>query len=502
MNVIEADGGEPALVAYGTTDNDGWWRKADLTWDHEGDLGDCGFCVSDARNRSRTVFSRGLGPSSTVVTDLGSNVYGPLAVDPDGLQASAIQALSTETVRSDSLDLAMLTSLPVHDSGGNALPLDLFTPGDTSNSFLLLRNQTFDERSDGPSTKFAGWSSVGPRLPGTPQRLWTSGGHGSPTYFLLTSDSAGSLSLFKRVLPPPANGPVTPAWTPILTGLIAAGDAAYGPAFINPYDPRMIFAVAIDKDHPNGTVMVSRDGGASFKPDEVLAALVTNSGRYSLGRFSASSQAAEVGSTFHGGTMFNPAHIAFSPDNPSYVAVCSPVTGLFFANLASGCIGRPTATRASNWKTLTPFLPQPFAYLSAIGFDGGQLYVATQGRGLLHVDDPFIAPPAAYIEPLLSGTGDLGVLRDNIAVPVPWAAISVLMTQIARPGGKGPVPVERRTVALSRQVRTDESGAISVGASLGVGQYIVRLTFHGDGQLAPYETQFLYTIMGSSGPIS
>jgi hypothetical protein len=489
MNVIQSNVFGPALVAYGTTDNDAWWRKADGSWQHDNRLGDCGICIADAGNRARVVFSRGLDDKHTVISDLSDGVQGPFAVNPDGILygVTAIHSLATETTVDDKLDLLMLTRLPVHDSSKNALPLDKFTPGDTTNTFLLLRNQNFADNPDGPASKFAGWTSVGPKLPGTPLRVWVSGGHASPVYFVAATAADGTISLFKRVQPPGSSNPV---WQPILTQLIAADDAAYGPVFVNPYDPNVIFALASDKDHPSGVVFVSLDGGSTFRTDEVLTALLTNSGRYGLGKFSASSQAAEVGSTFHGGTMFNPSHIVFSRGNPDLVAACSPVTGVFFANMDRGFVSSLQPTRDRNWRTLAPYLPNPFGYVSAAGFDTAQFFVATQGRGLLHVGDPFVAPAAAYFDPTPSKPTSLAVLRDNVAAPVPSAAVSVLVTRVDS-NASGRIPVETRTVVVNRLVSTGTDGTVSIPDMLASGTYIVQLVFPGDGQLAPYETRFL-----------
>jgi hypothetical protein len=496
MEVIQADGSGPTLVAYGTQDNDAWWRKADGSWRGGAGLGDVGLTIADTGNRARVMFSRGFNANQSAISNLDNSVTGPFAVNPDAIQVIAIQTVASDTTAYDKLDLVMLTRLPVHDPAGQALPLDLFTPGDTTNTFLLLRNISYADNPDGPASNFAGWASVGPRLPGSPQRVWVAGGHATPVYYLAAADANGTVSLYKRIRQSSSNNLT---WQPILTQLLFAGGAAYGPVFVNPYDPNLIFAAAVDNNHPNGAIFVSRDGGSSFQADEVLTALLTNSGRYRLGIFSASSQAAEVGSTFHGGLMFNPSHISFSPSNPSFVAACSPVTGVFFANMARGCVGSSRPTRDRNWRTLTPYLPDPFSYISAAGFDGGQLYFATQGRGLLHLDDPFIAPPASYFDPLPDETTSLAVLRDNVAAPVPWARASVLITRID-PATSAGIPIETRTVVINRIVRTDANGIVTVPEPLTSGTYIAQLAFPGDGQLAPYQTRFIYTGGGGGQP--
>ena len=212
---------------------------------------------------------------------------------------------------------------------------------------------------------------------------------------------------------------------------------------MNPYDSRTIFAVATDQAHPEGAVFLSLNGGATFDADEVLTALLTNSGSYRLGITDIIPLAAEVGSTFHGGQMFNPSHIAFSPANSSYVAVCSPVTGVFFANTARGCLGVRPPSPGPSWQTITPFLPNPYSYISAAGFDTGRLYVATQGRGLLFVDDPVVAPPATYLDPGQPRSSNLAVLRNNVAAPVTSAQVGVQMDRLEA-NTTGNIPMETR----------------------------------------------------------
>jgi hypothetical protein len=408
-------------------------------------------------------------------------------MNPDGIHVAAIQTLVNEASY-EKLDLVMLTRLPVHDSVGRTLPLDLFTPGDTTNAHVLLRNKAFADHPDGPKSSFTGWASVGPKLPDTPLQVCVGGGHTNPVYFVVAADAAGVLTMYK-LMPVTRGG--APRWRPILTGLLSAGEAPNGSAFVNPQDPDMIFAVAADGSHPDGAVFLSLDGGSRFETDEVLTGLLTNSSQFGLGVFDGSSPAAELGSTFHGGPMFNPSQIACSPSNPSFVVATSPVAGVFFANVATGCLSRSTRDRKTEWRTLKPFMPNPFGYISGAAFDTASVYVATQGRGLLYVDDPFVAPPATYFDPIRLGTTSLAVLRDNTASPVPWARVSVLMTRI-EPGAQPGVPFERRTVDVDRLVRTDEMGVVVISLALKQGTYLVELVFPGDGTLAQCETRFLF----------
>jgi hypothetical protein len=501
LNVLQEDTTGPTRIAYGTQDNDGWWRTSPALWDslqHTG-LGDAPVCIADSGSRARVLFTRGIGKlglgidkkqHQASLVSLASGQSQAFTLNPDGIEVGAIQTLGGEEAGDDKLDLVMLTQLPVHDSDGNALPMDIFTPGDNTNTFALLRNASFADHPDGPESKFAGWNFIGPRLPDTPQHVWTSGGHTSTVFFVTAQDQQGTITLYKRSLGPGAGGLT---WKPILTQIVRSAGTPYGPVFVSPYDSRTIFAVATDPAHPEGAVFLSLNGGATFDADEVLTALLTNSGSYKLGITDIISLAAEVGSTFHGGLMLNPSHIAFSPAISSYVAVCSPVTGVFFANTARGCLGVRPSSPGPPWQTITPFLPDPYSYISAAGFDSGQLYVATQGRGLLFVDDPAVAPPATYLDPGRPRSSSLAVLRNNVAAPVTSAQVRIQMDRL-KANRTGKIPKETRTRVVDQIVQTGGDGSITTPAGLRSGTYLVQLAFPGDGTMASCEARFIYAV--------
>ncbi len=382
----------------------------------------------------------------------------------------------------------MLTRLPVHDSAGTALPMDLFTPGDNTNAFALLRNANFADHPDGPVAGFVGWNFIGPHLPDTPQHVWTSGGHKSTAYFITAEDPQGTITLYKRNAS--AGGLI---WQPILTQILQSGPAPYGPVFVNPYDSSMIFALANDSSHPEGAVFLSLNGGSTFAVDKVLTALLTGSGRYKLGVTDVLSLASEVGSSFHGGHMLNPSHITFSSLNSSYIAACSPVTGVFFANTASGCLGVRPPSPGPSWQSIIPFLPDPYSYISAAGFDGVRLYVATQGRGLLSVDDPTVAPPATYFDPGQPRSNSLAVLRNNVAAPVASAQIRIQMDRL-KAHSAGNIPIETRTRVVDQMIGTASDGSVGTPSGLHKGSYLVQLAFPGNGTLASCEARFIYTV--------
>ena len=92
------------------------------------------------------------------------------------------------------------------------------------------------------------------------------------------------------------------------------------------------------------------------------------------------------------------------------------------------------------------------------------------------------------------------MLRDNVAAPVPWARVAVLVIRVDA-NTSGGIPFETRTVMVNRLVRTDTNGTVAIPDLLADGTYIVRLEFPGDGELAPYETRFLYTVKNGPAPI-
>lgn len=491
MTTVASTATAPAIIGYSTTDNDAWWRGSDGTWHGTTELGDATPVIADAANRHRLILGRNYGLCDLV--DLTNDTKQSISPNPDAIHLTAIQTPVNETVP-DKLDLVMLTRLPVHDAANNALPMDLFTPGDTSNQFLLLRNQSFTDNPNGPASKFAGWAPAGPKLPGTPHRVWVSGGHAAPTYYLATTTSDGTISFFKY-----ESSSGSTAWTKLLTGLVGpVGDdnaftIQYGPAFVSPYDADLIHAVATDTDHPAGAVFVSSDGGGTFAPDAVLTALLTNSGRYPIGNFSAAGPAQEIGSVFHGGTMFTPSQVAHSRTNPDLLVACSPVTGVFVSHLGRPGKSGTSLTRGDSWRTLTPHLPDPYAYPSAVDLDLDRLYIATQGRGLLYAGNPYntINPqPATFFDYAKAAARRLAVLRDNLNAPIPDASIELTIQRIETDASRT-FPVETRTLITNTTTITGPKGTVAAPDFLPAGTYLVALTYHGDIQLAPTSIRFL-----------
>jgi hypothetical protein len=497
LGVIQGDASGEVTIAYGTHDNDAWWHQGTNDWQRGVSLGDVLTCVADSRNHAKILFTRGLRDQQASISDLRGGGEYAFEINRRGVDIATVQTLTSEQDYYPDLDLLMLTKLPVTDHDGNNLPLDYFTPGDPSNTMLLLRNSSFSQHADGPRNRFAGWTAIGANLPGGAKRVYVAGGHASSRYFLVAEDAGGTENLYRGVH---TGGHLT-GWTPIFTGLLSTGNGDYGtserprhgPAFVNPYDSDVVFVIGADRGHPEGAVFVSRNSGDSFVVDEALTSLLSNTGRYRLGIFTATPQAEEVGSRFHGGTMFNPSQIAFSPAGPSFVVACSPVTGVFFANMAQGCGSTSTSQTAPAWRSLGQFLPNPFGYISDARFDGGRLYVATEGRGLLVVDDPFIAPTAAYFEIILGAGGKLAMLLDTTGTPVPWGSVRMNIARIvANPAGV--IPFEQRIPTFDGWTRTDEGGLVNTPVQMGRGRYLVHLRFVGDGVLAPYETSFVLNL--------
>ncbi len=507
----------PSLIAYATQDNDGWWRKPDGSWEHENTLGDCDWAAGDAgvpiallvRDLNALSVLTGFGnplPSGAPVQALTVNANGAPFDRPTGF--AFIQTLAGEVVPpgTGSLDAVMLAQLPLIDAAGTPLP---DPPGGTSSGsrLVLLRNRQFALGQSEPAAGFQNWRIEADGLPASQAaltRFWSTGGRANPQYLLFASTppppggSSRGGSLYVRA----ADG----TWgAPTLKNVLFGG--TYGPVFVNPYDPLRVWAVVkdpADPVHPNGVIMRSIDGGRSFTPDDVLTALVTASGLYPLGPVSPEPRFAEVGSIFHGPTMCNPCHMAFDRADPNRVAVASPFTGVFYASLPSivppgpwSWLNAITQTREFSWRAITPCLPRPFGYVSSLGVDPSTIYVGTEGRGILGVNNPQFAQPAAWlgIESSAAPPSLVVTVRDATGAPVPYARVDAFIMQVTQFAAGAAGSTNVRTFAGRPSLRADDQGRVTPTAGLqSPGVYVIDLTFPGDGTLAPFDTTARFTL--------
>jgi hypothetical protein len=96
----------------------------------------------------------------------------------------------------------------------------------------------------------------------------------------------------------------------------------YGPAFVNPYDPNVLYALT------SSGIKVSVGGGISFQNELVLTALVTGSGKFPLvGDFGGGNGRdvikANQSNANQMGSLSN-------HDNPNEIVATSPFTGVFY----------------------------------------------------------------------------------------------------------------------------------------------------------------------------
>jgi hypothetical protein len=226
-----------------------------------------------------------------------------------------------------------------------------------SGSPVLIRNTAFAVSPDANSSQFQTWSIVANDLPAGANAFWVSGGHGNPVYYVCTD-----ASLYKRN----ATGA---GWTPLsVTGLLEDPTRTHGPAFVNPYDPNVLYVLTASG------IQFSTDGGMNFQPDTVLWALLTASNKFPpTGSFTGGTGFALArGLGCPGRAMGTLSDMAFDPDNPTVMVAASPFTGVFYNN-------------GGGWTDVTPYLPRPLASVSSVAISGPSIYVGTEGRGLLRI---------------------------------------------------------------------------------------------------------------------
>jgi hypothetical protein len=144
-----------------------------------------------------------------------------------------------------------------------------------------------------------------------------------------------------------------------------------GPAYINPYDPDAIFVLT------DAGVLSSLDGGrTAFQPEDQLNVLITHNGRYPITAWSVTYNGTfncGNGRAFPRGIMSS---MAFSRNHPDDIVAASAYGGVFYNT------GDP---KARQWKDLTGLLPTPSPPIGGVAIDDDDIYVGTEGRGLLQI---------------------------------------------------------------------------------------------------------------------
>jgi hypothetical protein len=386
LSAIETDLSLKQCFAYACPDNDGWYYDPVHGWNTPNYLGDGNWTSADVGNTNFALMVR--SSCKAVITGFGNPVpysgdtivYGdvlswsqnpgicpqpqPAHVYDGPLYLQFIQTLDNESPTYPQGDAVMLADLPLiyRNSSGQfaSVPGPLGQPN-PSGAPVLIRNTTFSASPHADSSQFQTWTLLANDLPTGTLGFWVSGGHANPVFYAYTSTG-----LYKRNL----NGV---GWTLLnVSGMLTGG--LYGPAFVNPYDPSMVYVLT------SSGVKVSTDGGATFQTDTSLTALLTASGKYPLtGAFNGGNGTYGYGNLVRGmgsraNLMGTLSAMAFNRQQPNQIVAASPYTGVF-VNFGNG-----------SWSYLTGYLPQPLASVSSVGFTGPLVYVATEGRGLLRVD--------------------------------------------------------------------------------------------------------------------
>jgi hypothetical protein len=165
-------------------------------------------------------------------------------------------------------------------------------------------------------------------------------------------------------------------------------------------------------------------------------------------------------------TFATMATVGFSRANKNVAAVASPYTGIFY-DAGDGF-----------WRSLSAAIPPPLPQVSALAFQGGSLYFATEGRGMERIDYPDSAPLATYFEqPTNPPPGVLRVLARSDHTVLAARAVRVTLRRDGQ-------------VALDTTVSTDGLGRVAIPASTSVEGATVHLHFAGDTASAPSDTRY------------
>ena len=391
-------------VAYPTHDNDAWFRVSAGTWQSESGLGDASWTSGDPGNPSAALLARQSGPCKNhcncgEVVEFGTNgqssvkcalinqdgAFGDGATITDGPGSIAfVPTLVSEGNPAPRLDAMLLTALPLtYDSGGGKTGIVSGSLGTSppagGNALVILRNPAYLDHREIDSSAH-GWTIFANHLPVGTHKFWISGGHAQPILFVLAKQ--GKEEHLYRGTARQAAVAVS-SWTelnvqgnvlqqqPWPPSQILAG-ASIGPVFANPWNPQQLYVLT------KGGVMYSSTGGFGFAIDQALTNLVNGAGKFPMtGDFSGSTTGS--GTTIDFGNSYVSAHmgtlsaVAFNRENINERVAASPFTGLFYSR------------GDGEWTDLSKAMPRPATSISDVGLVGDELYVTTEGRGLLNI---------------------------------------------------------------------------------------------------------------------
>ncbi|KWB64045.1 hypothetical protein WL37_20490 [Burkholderia ubonensis] len=350
----------PRLI-YSTSDNNTWYLDSTPVvmpapqWQLDGTLGDANWTVGDAaaprfalsvRHQESAVFIHyGGAPQVQSVTivnfwkqrdNKGNVIIQGGHVTPSGPTMFQFIPSPADALHVTTVDAVMMVDLPLisYDKVNDKnVPFNSNSPlgKSTNGQPVLIRNQSFQTGPDMNTTMGAGWTIEIDAFPAGTQGFYVTGSRQAPQYYAFTN--AGELLRRDNKM-----------WTSVQKNLV--NSVAFGPAFVNPYDANVIFALEAN------SVLRSSNGANSFFPDAALTALVAGT---------------------NGATPSSVAQVAFNRANPTEVVVgCA--NGLFFSN------GGP-------WVDLTKFLPSPRSSITSVAIDCEALYVSTDARSVVRVVD-------------------------------------------------------------------------------------------------------------------
>lgn len=442
----------PRLV-YSGPDNDAWYGELSSgVWNHS-NFGDTNWTAGDAGDPKLVIGARSLllsqqgapleelhffnssdvPPGAQIGKFSGYN--DPAAVAFFGRNSvQIIQTLFGE-FPVDLLDAVSLVIPPIKFVGppGQRQPvnglLGNFNPN--SGGAILLRTNKFAAnpgvnienycRPDSPW-----YPEVVFKLPPNTIRVWPSGGHSRPVYYVYDNTNIYKITCSTQRSRNTNCGDVTKnaaSWgscpagaeqtTPLDVGGIplrmsAPDSPPSGPVFVDPYDPNHVYVATSD----NG-VTVSIDGGDTpFKPDPVLTALLTDSGHFPL-------LPQDKGRTYLNEVSFD-RDDSFGRNRSHSVVASSPFTGAFWA-----------ADDNRFWVALSPALSHPAVSVTDVAIDSASIYIGTEGRGIISVSGYQNGPIASFFDRTFSGGGITGTkLKRSDGKVLATASVSILVTHL------------------------------------------------------------------------
>jgi hypothetical protein len=380
----------PANLAYATSDDSSWWWNGKAGWGTDAYLGDANWTVGDLGNASCSVM--GLHLRTAELSGLGNplksgKVFQGITISNDNSRDgpesfNVIQSLWGDVRQPYSLDALMLANLPLQWNDGTNLhsvpgSLGEAAPPIGPQNPVLLRNTDLAANPDINLSKGNGWAVEENNLPAGTTKFWVSGGHFRPTYYVLAVDSAGGEHLFTAT--GSVISPNLSIWhelnvqgnvfemRPWLDSGMLDGSPAYGPVFVNPYNPSELYVLT------STGVRNSETGGESFQTDSALTNLITSNGKYPpIGQFSGGNSTG-IRIASRAVTLGSLSDLDFRRDDPRLAVAASPFAGVFFRD------------KTGKWHDLTPLLPRPLTSVSSARIDCDAIYVGTEGGGIYRI---------------------------------------------------------------------------------------------------------------------